>query len=166
MTESGDKIREIAEGLIQKNQLDAIQAEHIRREAIDAQHVQEVEIAKRLHVIPELCGKFAVWAASRGIPYNSPSILAPGWLLGQGEGPPTWSYSHQGIQDSGSSTYQILVRRGGHIGEFVTSNARKRGRKYHLLPKLKPVKFERYPVETVIQSIAEFSAEYNQPWNE
>lgn len=162
MSHSGENIRRNADLMRQE--------EHIRRSraALASQQADFTELANLQHVenlkteIPRLCACFAVWASSHDIPYNSPSPLAPGWLLGRGEGPPSYGVSHQGIQVSGSSSYSLLVRSTGIVKELVTHNVYRRRFKHHFFAR--SAKLKRYSVASVENSIAEFSAKYNTPW--
>lgn len=163
MSIEDERIREIARSIDAQRQ-----AEVVGRAALEQSRVTEVALnmqvsQERATQVRSLCGHFAVWASSNGISYNSPSLLAPGWLLGHYEGSPFWSYSGNGMQDSGGSAVSLLVRRSGSIHEIVVRDAYKKGEsRHHLLSRA--AKLDMVPIETIHTSIAQFSVKHNVPW--
>lgn len=165
MSEIDDAIRKSAESMWQAETTRRLSSEEQAYLIMESNaRIAAEKREKEQHVI-ELCGRFAVWAAKHDIPYNSVSPFAPGWMLGRGEGPPTYSVSHQGIHDTGGSNYSLLVNRRGNIRELRTSNV------YNFFgPFSKHQWFSRraqllrYPMPTIIDSIAKFSAQHRVPW--
>lgn len=164
MKQHDDNIRRMADGLMQEGaQAQAAYENIARQNALDRRAALARSEQHRIEVI-NLCGRFATWATRHNIRYNSPSVLAPGWLLGEGDGPPSFSYSHQGVQAGGSSTYSLLVRSSGSINELVVNNVHKHRRRYHLFQSPYSVKFDRYDLSSIENSIARFSAKSRIPW--
>ncbi len=165
MDTSGDEIRRLAESMQITERESAAQRAWTQGDVEHRIQEQWLEEERRRLIIP-LCGKFVVWANNHDIPYDSPSYLAQGWLLGRREGPPSCSISHQGIQSSGSSEYSLLVKRSGNIRELVVDNVTKRGRRYHLFHKPGAPQYRRYTVASVQKSIAKFSVLHGVEWEE
>jgi len=126
------------------------------------EHLLEMQVRRTENA--KLCARFAVWAANHDIPTNSPSPFARGWLLGHGDGPPSYSGSHQGESWSGNSSYALLVRSPNSVRELVFNDAKRGGRKYHLFSRTAVL--ERYKLASVVQSIGEFSGKYGIPWSD
>lgn len=162
MEESSDHIRRIAAELHQ-SALDkqAVEAQAAQR-AVDQHRANLAEKEHRKIEVSRLCGQFAVWAAENDVPYNSPTPFAPGWLLGIGEGPPSYSISHQGTQTSGNSRYSLLVKSSGSIRELIVYDVGKHRRMYHLFSR--SPQLERYSLSSIEESIARFSVAHGIDW--
>ena len=115
--------------------------------------------------VTELCGRFAVWGTENNIPYNSPSPLAMGWLLGHRVGQPTYSGSMCGESFSGGSDTSLLVSRSGNIRELVIRNAWRGGKrrpKWHLFSR--EAQIGDFTMSSVQESIAAFSVKHGVEW--
>lgn len=128
----------------------------------------------------EVCGRFAVWGAEHDIPYNSPSIFARGWMLGSRSGEPKAIYPGSfgsGVTDF--SKYSILVKIDQSVRELLLYNAAAKQRyDYFPMSLLRLTNDELfaiphgaqaeglgdYDMESIEQSIAEFSANSGVEW--
>lgn len=138
----------------------------ISQKNMNQRQLHEEKMELRIAENHKLCGQFATWATEHDIPYNSPSPFARGWLLGKGDGPPSWSFSGYGVQDSGNSTYSLLIHSSKPMRELVVRSVRRprRGGKYHQRFS-KPADIQRYSTESIETSIAEFSFKHHIPWD-
>lgn len=188
MAEDQDNIRRLAEQLLEEEvRHDEAEQRH-RQSNIAAQERMmqaRAEFARRKDEkaaeVLEVCGRFAVWGAEHDIPYNSRSIFARGWMLGSRSGKPEAIYPGHGSIGGGAdfSKYSILVKTDQSVRELLLYNAAAKQR-YDYFP-MSLLRFTNdellavphtaqaeglgdYDMESIEQSIAEFSANSGVEW--
>jgi len=164
MSFEDENIRRIAQSINAQNQAERLSKTAFEQSMANDAMLRRQEDQVNAIQVRNLCGRFAVWASSNGISYNSPSVLAPGWLLGHYEGEPGGSNSSYGTYTSWSSDVSLLVKSSGNIRELVVHSTSKKtgGRQYHIFSR--NAKLERVPIESIHNSIAQFSVKNNVNW--
>lgn len=189
MSELDDSIREQAEQLWMDGRLrgrrdrrrtarhaEALDRRDGERRTFDLEHARERN--EREDEVMELCSRFVVWAAEHDIPYNSPSMLARGWLLGR-----RTAHAHSRFREfvhenrfNGDFAFQhgadpdprrsLLFNHSGLVGELATYADRMGTDSTARFRPPGPADPADYTLDSIGESIARFSARHDVEWED
>lgn len=164
MAAHDDDIRRLVEQM-EADAAEAMQA-HERAQAANFTAPAAAEAAKNIRTehdaqLLDLCGRFAIWADNNGIPYNSPSRFARGWLL---DTTPRHAGSYNMLGDTYdySNSVALLVTPRQKVRELVISEYTRQGKHRYFS---QPAHLEEFSLDSVCESIAQFAFRYRKEWN-
>lgn len=171
MAEHDDWIRERISGFSDDESQQQLVNQRQAAEEVERQHLAQQESQREGLEVVRLCGEFTTWASENGLPYDSPSPFARGWLLGVRAGEPSGGFSMHGDSVSWNTDNCLLLqRRKGIVGELAVNiskdlsfpfDAVQYDQRRRLAKKANP---EDYTVESVVDSIARMAKRHSVDW--